>query len=102
MDPIKVKMTRDHIRDGKQGDYHFCPVALAIRDAGSKSMCAVDVTTNRILAYDREVARRVRASVPSEVADFIRDFDSGKSPEPIAFDLYFDDRNQRKGKGELQ
>lgn len=29
-----VKITRDHLRDGRQGDIHFCALALALRDMG--------------------------------------------------------------------
>jgi hypothetical protein len=70
-----VRVTRQHIAQGIQGDCSLCPLALAFRAAGLTVRVGV-----RILIIDRRPYR-----MPALLADWADAFDAGREVEPIEF-----------------
>lgn len=73
---IKVKVTKQHIKNGKQDNVHFCPIALAVRALGYKRV-TVD--------SDNIITRNACFSMPYEASDFVFDFDEFRPVKPFTF-----------------
>jgi hypothetical protein len=74
-----VRVMRKHIKAGKRRSPSFCPVALALRDAGFTKV-SVDCTI--------EVKQLQYVQVtPKTVLAFIRNFDTGRLVKPFSFRL---------------
>lgn len=76
---IKVRLR--HIRGGEPKSSGFCPVALAIRDAGISVffVCAGEISYG--------YPKHVNATPPRSVKRFIRRFDDRKPVKPFNFFL---------------
>jgi hypothetical protein len=76
-----MKVTERHIKLGRRHDPQCCPVALALKEQFSW----VSVTIDEIIAYKGE---KWHYFIPNrKVVDFIVAFDSGKTIEPMEFEL---------------
>jgi hypothetical protein len=72
---VRVRVTRQHIAQGIQGDCSHCPLALAFREVGLHVRVGV-----RILIIDRHPYQ-----MPALLADWADAFDAGREVEPIEF-----------------
>lgn len=79
-----INVTREHIKEGERGVCNHCPVALAI-----ESVCAprtsVSVSNRAVVLIG--AAATIRKTLPYEVQDFIKDFDTFEKVRPFSFDL---------------
>ena len=78
---MKINVTQDHIRFGGLCSCHFCPIALAIKDALPDSIVTVQIYCTFINGV------RIDFSQNTEVTNFISDFDNSIQVEPFSFDL---------------
>lgn len=79
MRPIKISITKAHIRDGVPGNECDCPIALALKDALLTNDVAVNPdgmrVNNRTFSADKKDRR------------FIERFDNGKPVKPYSFEI---------------
>lgn len=85
---MKIKVTKDDIRNGMVGSALYCPVALAIRRAMPE---ATDVGVGFTIAGFVIGDEEINADLPDEAVQFIRSFDEGDPVEP--FEFYWRFRN---------
>lgn len=78
----KISVRAEHIRRGKQNSTKFCPIALAMKDAGYKY---ARVSNLHCTWWDKKGPRS--ASLPFDARAFIFRFDSSHSFLPL--DLKF-------------
>lgn len=83
---MKIQVTQEHIDKGEQCESGYCPIALAMKDAGFQNPC---VSANQVDWHSPENEWEVRwAYLPHEVQVFILNFDDDKSRvRPFAFDI---------------
>lgn len=75
-----IQVTQEHIRKGRPAIKRYCPVALALHDAGYLNA--------RVGVFDVYItASRSLDIVGTPVYEWIRRFDEGKPVEPFEFDL---------------
>lgn len=79
---MRIEVTQAHIKNGKRQRCVACPVALAMTDAGIEDAFAgpsdlMGVLTNQIFSVD----------TPTEVRDFMRLFDGGRTVKPFSFEI---------------
>jgi hypothetical protein len=79
---MKVKVTQEHIREGRAGFATCCPVALALKELGCE--WAVVGTTDIRVLFEGEV---IRKPLPDKVTNFIRAFDFNHPVDPMEFEL---------------
>jgi len=81
-----VQVTAEHIKRGKRGFYHECPVSLAVHDLGYEyvmtTWCLCRVNKKMMIG-----AETVEYSLPPEARDFVGKFDAGDNVKPIQFIL---------------
>lgn len=70
MGDMLIKVTKEHIRNGRMGSRGGCPVSLAMHDKGYYN---TDIDTKSIRYNDNGTIRHART--PEIVKDFIRRFD---------------------------
>ena len=81
---IRIKVEKKHIQDGKRGSPAYCPIALAIEDAGYWHP-----------VVDKEVAEFVDSEkewtwefdLPTEARSFIMKYDAGREVRPFEFEV---------------
>lgn len=76
---LKVRVTKEHISRGCEGDSGDCPIALAIWEQYKPSNLDV-LYRNVYMDGDRYV-------LPSRAQKFIRNFDGGQNVKPFTFTL---------------
>lgn len=82
---MKIQVTQEDIRWGIPQDSHECAIAVALSRNGLSATVSVD----RLTVYP---PGRCFVSVPTTpgIRRFVRLFDDGLNPGPIAFDLDID------------
>lgn len=75
---MRVKVTQKHIKNGKNGDREFCPIALALMDKGSQC-----VTVLHKSCYLNGHSYRL----PIVAREFILKFDRDQKVEPFEFNI---------------
>lgn len=76
---MRIAVTEQDIKEGRQGSYLSCPIALAIqRTTEARSVLVGRRTAN----VDGTVF-----VLPASAEFFVGDFDAGESVEPFEFDL---------------
>jgi hypothetical protein len=83
---MRIDVTAEHIRDGKQACGQKCMVALAIQDALHPSYLMVGCQDADI-AIDGDYSDLLSVRFPQSVADAIDAFDTGDKVQPFSFDL---------------
>jgi len=75
---MEIQVIKDDIKNGKRLNECHCPIALAFKRKGFKS---VKVTRHfvEIEGFDFEL--------PNDVKNFVKDFDNKKNVEPFEFKL---------------
>lgn len=76
---MKIAVTQEHIDKGHAQDPLYCPIALALAEAGYPG--------SRVRAWTVMV-NDVILSLPEVAGLFIHKFDTGKEVVPIEFNLY--------------
>lgn len=84
---VEVNVTHCHIRCGMTGNFAYCPLVLAIREA--LPGWRVEVFGNIAVLNNRAVR------LPVECAIFVGRFDNGLSVEPFSFT--FDTEEEEPG-----
>lgn len=80
---MKVTVTQEHINDGERYSPHSCPIALALGDNVSWiNRVSVGPSSFSI----QHVFSEERYFLPKEAMLFVKQFDSGKTVEPITFE----------------
>jgi hypothetical protein len=74
-----IKVTEDHIENGRRHETCRCPIALAIKEATGCSNVSVGQQSATIGVYTH--------ILPKEAGDFVRDFDHRKKVVPFEFEL---------------
>lgn len=89
----RIKVTKDHIKLGHRGRFCFCPVAIALLDAGFER---VYVTGDQIRfeLYHGNQRVNVEVDAPKSVAKFVDIFDEKGKVEPFGFTLEYDPETQ--------
>lgn len=79
MSTLKVRVTRDDIRNGRKNDCARCPVARAVRRLGYAkiAVCPSEILVNR---PTQQTFRN-----PQKARRFINAFDAGKPVKPFTF-----------------
>lgn len=88
-DSYEINVTRKHIRAGVMRDHFKCPVALAILDT-IKDASLVTVSKSFINVYWAGVKNpyyKTMVNSPTEVIDFIIQFDNAQHVKPFKFTL---------------
>jgi hypothetical protein len=80
---MKIRVTRQDIKQGEKRDPEQCAVALALIRAGINHF---GVMGPSVMVPDA-VGRLISLPLPAAVADWIFDFDAGKAVRPMAFEL---------------
>ncbi len=84
---MKIRVTQDNIYDGNEGDVMFCPVALALEDAGLVYPSVGDSQARWNGQGPDGWAERQIADLPNEVVRFIHQFDAGGRDDVAPFDF---------------
>lgn len=79
---MKITVTQENIDNGCSGSLSSCAVALACKAAGLG-----DVTVDTQFIKIRNDLVFVQYKLPTEVGNFISDYDAGRPVKPIVFDL---------------
>ena len=79
---MKIKITQDHITNGKRLNGESCPIALALIDAG---FCNIDVRVGRVFLGSAIIP------LPTVARAFMGQFDRGYTVIPFEFE--FDYKN---------
>lgn len=79
---MRIRVTQRHIRQGRQGSSFWCPIAIALREAGYT--CA-SVNDREWLYWDGR--RFIVQPTPYFWAIFIRAYDDGKPVRPFRHTL---------------
>lgn len=81
---IKIKVEEKHIQDGKRGSPGYCPIALAIEDAGYW----YPVVDKNIAEFiDNEKGWAWEIDLPNEARSFIMKYDAGIEVHPFEFEV---------------
>src|SRR5260370_32757126 len=83
---LKIKVTKAHIICGKQRSLRSCPIALALTTAGYEDP---EVERGTVRAVYKGV--RYSFSISPVGRIFIRDFDVGKTVQPLFIELEEDE-----------
>lgn len=75
---MRVVVKQEHISQGSRGSALYCPIAVALRDAGCK---------NVIVGPDCAFVDDEDYELPEEAMAFIDAFDDGGEPGPITFTM---------------
>lgn len=78
---MKVEIKKSHIKRGKALDKCMCPVALALKAKGCKSVIVDDEAMSFRIKGNHAFAR----ALPQDVQRFISDFDRGLQVYPLTF-----------------
>jgi hypothetical protein len=89
--PSVIRVTADHIANGKRGRTDRCPIALAIRTQWPD--VAVDVHPREAAAQDTVSFLRYRAMLPDEARDFVAEYDDGGDVDPFEFAVKWTDED---------
>ena len=95
---IQVDVTEEHIKSGRTGSAHSCPIALAIKDAAPQTWLdkllhryapvKSTIVSGRKIYLNTTKASYYAREVPEEVGDFIHYFDTySKNVAPFSFSL---------------
>lgn len=84
-----IKVTNAHIKLGQRGRHNFCPVSIALLEAGFDRVSVGDIS----IMFESD-GYPVNLKTPNKVSNFINKFDNkaekgGK--KPFSFTLDFDD-----------
>ena len=97
---MRVRVTAEHVEQGRCGSLMFCPVALAVKDAlglGSQAQVTAVAVVMRPHPSDKEKPPlsgvhwplsdgRYKVMLPEDVGEWIRDFDQRKrSPTELVW-----------------
>lgn len=87
-----ITVTPKDIAEGKPGEAHSCPIALAIQRAIPKAE-DVEVDSDYISFCYELIAQAIYIDIPSRlmISDFIEQFDKYKPVRPFEFLLRYDD-----------
>ena len=93
-----IHVTREDIAQGARRNSELCPIARALHrhgftdylvdcagteDGGVRCWMTIDSVSQRM----RSARGTIEIDLPSEVALFVANFDSGERPEPFSFEL---------------
>jgi len=81
---MEIKVTQEHIDNGKKCNSGECPIALALREKFPEAL--ISASQVKILVCERE-SWLVHEISPPEVVDFISYFDVGIKAFPFTFTL---------------
>ena len=97
---MKLRITQDHIDDGKPDHVCECPIALALKETlkerGIRAIhLAVEDNYVRLWVPGEGFSRLHRAELPEEAKTFIQKFDypfpdGSPGVDPLEFELTFD------------
>ena len=97
---MKLRVTQDHIDDGKPDHVCECPIALALKETlkerGIRAIhLAVEDNYVRLWVPGEGFSRLHRAELPEEAKTFIQKFDyafpdGSPGVDPLEFELTFD------------
>ena len=74
-----VKVTREHIENGQKNDCRYCPIGLALKDAGINTMTKERWVQNENGWIDTS------ATLSHRLETFASNFDNGKPVHPFSF-----------------
>ena len=83
---MTITVTATHIRIAEPGNPYFCPVNLALRDAGLKRVKVTRCT----IRYSHNRARMlpgIRKELPKKAQDFLFKYDTNQEVKPFQFEL---------------
>lgn len=83
---MKVSVTQAHIDRGIASDCGKCPIALALEDCGMEQVKIMD-EADEISFFNPKLSRTVRLMAPSNIYDFVVEFDCGQSVLPFEFEI---------------
>lgn len=79
---LEVEITAEDIKNGRAGEYNSCPISLALKRQGCQNLRVeedyISFTLNN-LPY--------KYATPKKIANFIDEFDEGRSVMPLKFIL---------------
>ena len=81
---MRIKVTPEHINKGIGRHCLYCPMALAMRDAG---LDVEVIQSGRVSIRPEGWLSPYLARLPKVACDFIIDFDCGESVGPFEFEL---------------
>jgi hypothetical protein len=79
-----IEVTKDCIKYGQQGSKYYCPIALAMRNAG---LTEISVTEIYIRWKEKGSIASDLLVVPKNIKSFIKCFDKGQKVKPFEFEL---------------
>lgn len=80
---MKVVVTKNDIKNGKDNSIHWCPIALALkRQYKHVSVMLSTIIVRKTLFADAQVF-----NLPNEAKRFIKRFDGGLRVKPFQFSL---------------
>jgi hypothetical protein len=80
---MKIRVSRECIKDGQKDDMCYCPIGLAIRRRHGFTDVRVDRQAIYFVRGEQEYVR----VLPHDAQQFILRFDAGHRVEPFTFDL---------------
>ena len=87
---MRIEVTKEHIEDGEKDSKFYCPIALAMKDAGYDRPCVGALDVSWFIGKGDWNC----AGLPTDAAQFVEDFDDGLNVEPFEFDLEVLHENQ--------
>lgn len=81
---VTVKVTDPNIKQGHKKSFCFCPIAIAMMEAGFE---AVRVEPDIISFEPSDSDTMIHLSVPDKLKKFIKSFDTKKSVKPFQFKI---------------
>lgn len=80
---MKIRVTKDCIKDGDKDNMDYCPIGLAMRRRSDFG----DVKVDQEAIYFTRGERHYVRVLPQDAQDFIARFDDGKPVEPFTFEI---------------
>lgn len=84
----RIKVTKDHIKLGHRNRFCFCPVSIALLDAGFEKVFVSGDQIGFEVQYENKSVN-VQVDAPKNVAKFVETFDEGGKVKPFVFTLEY-------------